>query len=159
VVYAAFVAGLVIAGRRGQARALAGFVPDCVVLVKRLLGDRRVPRSRKVGLLLLVAYLASPIDLVPGIIPFAGQLDDAAVALLGLRFALRGLPPEVRAEHLEAVGIAERDLDHDLVTVRQGAGWLARRGGKLALRGGRAVGRTAWRVARGAARGAVRRIP
>jgi hypothetical protein len=98
------------------------------------------------------AYLASPIDLVPGIIPFAGQLDDAAVALLGLRFGLRGLPPDARDEHLQAVGIGEADLDDDLATVRQGAGWLARRGGRLALRGGRAVGRTAWRLARGAGR-------
>jgi uncharacterized membrane protein YkvA (DUF1232 family) len=114
--------------------------------------DGRLTRRRRAVVLGAAAYLASPIDLVPGIIPFAGQLDDAAVALLGLRFAIRGLPAEARAERLSTVGIAEADLDHDLVTVRQGAGWLARRGGRLALRGGRAVGRAAWRLARGAGR-------
>jgi hypothetical protein len=31
------------------------FIPDCLVLVKRLLGDARVPRRRKALLLLLVA--------------------------------------------------------------------------------------------------------
>ncbi len=138
--------------------ALVRRFPAYARLAWRLSRDERLGRGRRAAMLGAAAYLASPIDLVPGIIPFAGQLDDAAVALLGLRFALRGLPPPVRAEHLGAVGIAESDLDHDLATVRQGAGWLARRGGRLALRGGRAVGRTAWRVARGAARGAARRM-
>ncbi len=41
-VWAAFVAALLLTGRRADARALATFVPDCVVLFRRLLGDRRV---------------------------------------------------------------------------------------------------------------------
>ena len=89
--YALFVAGLAVAGRRSQARALAGVVPDCIVLVKRLLGDPRVPRGRKLALGLLVAYLAMPIDLVPDFIPVAGQLDDMVVAWLAVRVALRAL--------------------------------------------------------------------
>src|SRR4051812_34810873 len=39
LVYAAFVAALALAGRRGDARAVAGFIPDCIVLLHRLLGD------------------------------------------------------------------------------------------------------------------------
>lgn len=139
--------------------ALVRRFPAYARLAWRLGRDERLTRGRRAAVLGAAAYLASPIDLVPGIVPLAGQLDDAAVALLGLRFALRGLPPEVRGEHLAAVGIAEADLDRDLVTVRLAVGWLARRGGdlargggRLALRGGRAVGRTAWRVARGTAR-------
>jgi hypothetical protein len=46
VVYAAFVAALVLARRRGEARMLATFIPDCIVLVSRL-GDPRAPRRRK----------------------------------------------------------------------------------------------------------------
>ena len=134
--------------------ALLRRFPSYARLAWGLSRDGRLARGRRAAVLGAAAYLASPIDLVPGIIPFAGQLDDAAVALLGLRFALRGLPAEARAEHLAAAGISEAELDHDLVTVRQGAGWLARRGGRLALRGGRAVARTAWRVATGAARAA-----
>ena len=103
------------------------------------------------------AYLASPIDLVPGIIPLAGQLDDAAVTLLGLRFALRGLPAPEQAVHLSAVGLAAGDIGTDLATVGAGAGWLARRSGRLAVRGGRAIGRIAWGAARGGARGVLRR--
>src|SRR3954453_19265744 len=46
VVYAGFVGGLALAGRRNDARALAGFIPDCIVLFRRLLGDSRLPRRR-----------------------------------------------------------------------------------------------------------------
>ncbi len=87
--YVLFVLGLLVLGRRSDARALAGFVPDCVVLFKRLLGDRRIPRARKLWLAALMVYLASPIDLVPDFIPVAGQLDDAILVALVLRAVLR----------------------------------------------------------------------
>ena len=67
--YFGVVIGLLLAGRREDARALAGFIPDCVVLVRRLMGDPGMPRRHKWLLGGLVAYLASPVDLVPGFIP------------------------------------------------------------------------------------------
>jgi uncharacterized membrane protein YkvA (DUF1232 family) len=90
VVYAAFVVGLVLVGRRGDARAFATFIPDCIVLVTRLAHDPRVPRRRKLLLFALVAYLALPFDLVPDFIPVAGQLDDAIIVALVLRSLVRG---------------------------------------------------------------------
>jgi uncharacterized membrane protein YkvA (DUF1232 family) len=84
-VWGSLVLLLVAVGRRSDARALATFIPDCVVLVSRLAHDRRVPRRRRLLLLGLVGYLASPIDLVPDFIPVAGQLDDAIVVGLVLR--------------------------------------------------------------------------
>jgi len=95
--YAVFVAWLVLVGRGGDARALATFIPDCVVLVTRLARDPRVPRRRKLLLLGLVVYLASPLDLVPDFIPVAGQLDDAIVVALVLRHVVRaGGEPLIR---------------------------------------------------------------
>ena len=67
--YALAVGMLVALGRRGDARALAGFIPDCVVLVGRLAADPRVPRRAKLLLALLAGYLALPFDLVPDFIP------------------------------------------------------------------------------------------
>jgi uncharacterized membrane protein YkvA (DUF1232 family) len=98
VVYAAFVVALVLAGRRGDARALATFIPDCIVLVTRLSRDPRVPRRRKLLLLALVGYLALPIDLVPDFIPVAGQLDDAIIVALVLRSLVRAGGEEVIRE-------------------------------------------------------------
>ena len=89
VVYAGFVLWLVAVGRREEARSLATFIPDCIVLVTRLSRDPRVPRRRKLLLLALVGYLALPIDLVPDFIPVAGQLDDALIVALVLRHFIR----------------------------------------------------------------------
>jgi uncharacterized membrane protein YkvA (DUF1232 family) len=97
--YAAAVLALVVAGRRTEARALAGFIPDCVVLVRRLLSDERVPRSRRLLLWALIGYLILPIDLVPDFIPVAGQLDDAILVALVLRGVLRAAGPELLDEH------------------------------------------------------------
>jgi uncharacterized membrane protein YkvA (DUF1232 family) len=99
VLYAALVVVLVVRGRRGDARAVAGFVPDCVVLFGRLLRDPAVPRRRKLLLALLLVYLASPIDLIPDFIPVAGQLDDAILVGLGLRAVLRGAGDDVVRRH------------------------------------------------------------
>jgi uncharacterized membrane protein YkvA (DUF1232 family) len=99
VVYSLAVALLALAGRGGDARALASFVPDCVVLVKRLIGDPRVPRRRKLLLAALAVYLASPIDLVPDFVPVAGQLDDAIVVALALRAIVRAGGDDLLTEH------------------------------------------------------------
>jgi uncharacterized membrane protein YkvA (DUF1232 family) len=98
-VYAALVAGLALAGRRGDAGALATFMPDCLVLMRALLGDLRVPTRSKVMVVALLAYLAMPFDLVPDFIPIAGQLDDAIVLALVLRSLLRSGGPELVREH------------------------------------------------------------
>jgi uncharacterized membrane protein YkvA (DUF1232 family) len=97
--YLLFVAGLFIAGRRTAARALVGFIPDCLILLRRLVADDCVPRRRKLVLFALVAYLAMPIDLVPDFIPVAGQLDDAIIAALALRYVLRAEGPGLLREH------------------------------------------------------------
>jgi uncharacterized membrane protein YkvA (DUF1232 family) len=98
-VYALFIGVLVLVGRHTAARALAGFIPDCVILLRRLLGDERVPRRRKYVLVALVAYLVMPFDLVPDFIPVAGQLDDVIIAAVALRFALRSGGPQLLEEH------------------------------------------------------------
>jgi uncharacterized membrane protein YkvA (DUF1232 family) len=88
--YIVCVAALIAAGRREAARALAGFIPDCAVLVGRLARDRRISRARRAALFIVLGYLAIPIDLVPDFLPGIGQLDDAVVLGLALRLLLRG---------------------------------------------------------------------
>jgi uncharacterized membrane protein YkvA (DUF1232 family) len=99
VLYLGFVGVLLLGGRRADARALVGFVPDCVVLLRRLLHDARVPRARKLLVVALVGYLAMPIDLIPDVIPVAGQLDDALLVALVLRRVLKGAGPALVREH------------------------------------------------------------
>jgi uncharacterized membrane protein YkvA (DUF1232 family) len=89
LLYAVFLGWLVAMGRRADARALATLIPDCIVLVGRLVRDPRVSRGRKLLLFALIGYLALPFDLVPDFIPVAGQLDDAIVVALVLRSLVR----------------------------------------------------------------------
>jgi uncharacterized membrane protein YkvA (DUF1232 family) len=95
--YSLFVGCLVLAGRSEDARAVAMFVPDCIVLITRLAREPRVPRRRKLLLLALAGYLALPFDLVPDFIPIVGELDDAIVVALVLRYFVRsGGEPLIR---------------------------------------------------------------
>jgi len=96
--YLAIVLAFVLAGRREDARALAGFVPDCVVLLTRLVRDPRVPRRSKVLVAALLPYLALPFDLIPDFIPVVGQLDDAILVALVLRRVVLRTDPELLRE-------------------------------------------------------------
>jgi len=99
LLWLALVVALLLVGRREEARALAGFIPDCIVLISRLVHDERVPRRRKLLLVALVGYLALPFDLVPDFIPIAGQLDDVLVVALVLRRFLRSGGDRLVREH------------------------------------------------------------
>ena len=91
--YLLFVAGLLLAGRGEEARVVVRLIPDCLVLARGLLGDREVPLRCKLALAGLVAYLASPIDLVPDFLPVVGVLDDAILVVLTLRWIVRTAGP------------------------------------------------------------------
>jgi uncharacterized membrane protein YkvA (DUF1232 family) len=99
LLYGLFLLALLVAGRRADARAWAGFIPDCVVLFSRLVRDPRVPLPSKVLLGALIGYLALPFDLVPDFIPVIGVLDDAIVVALVLRVVLRAGGPELVRAH------------------------------------------------------------
>jgi uncharacterized membrane protein YkvA (DUF1232 family) len=74
-------------------------LPDLVRLVRRLAADRSLPRGVRVRLWLLLAYLLSPVDLVPDVIPVLGYADDVVVVALALRSVVRaaGAPAVQRA--------------------------------------------------------------
>jgi uncharacterized membrane protein YkvA (DUF1232 family) len=102
--YVAFVLVLLVLGRKTDARAWAGLVPDCVVLFARLLKDPRVPRRHKFLLAALVAYLSMPLDLIPDFLPVVGALDDAIIVAVILRTLFRGAGPGLIREHWPGPG-------------------------------------------------------
>ena len=70
-----------------------------LVAMSRAARDPRTPWPARIIILLVVAYAASPIDLIPDFIPVLGLVDDLIIVPLGLALALRMTPPAVIAEH------------------------------------------------------------
>ncbi len=124
--------------------AMVRHLPSYARLAWALARDPHLSRARRAAVLAGAAYVISPIDFVPGIIPVVGQLDDMLIALGVIKLALNGLKPEFRAQRLAAAGLTQRDLDADLRTTGAIAGWLARSSVRIGVR----VGRGAFDVAR-----------
>ena len=97
------VAVMFIAGRKeSESATLADamrLVPDVIRLVRRLAADPALPRGVRIRLLLLVAYLISPIDLIPDFIPVVGYADDAIIVAWVLRSVTRAAGPEALDRH------------------------------------------------------------
>lgn len=72
-----------------RARELVRVVPDLVRLLRAMIADRTLPIDVRVVLLALVAWIVSPIDLVPEFVPVIGPLDDVVVAMLAIRYVRR----------------------------------------------------------------------
>ena len=82
----------------GLLKELAGFLPACVTLARRLRADPRVPFKAKAAVVLAGLWVLSPIDLLPEFLPIIGPLDDVVVVALALRYAARRVPREVLLE-------------------------------------------------------------
>jgi uncharacterized membrane protein YkvA (DUF1232 family) len=82
----------------GLLKDLAGFLPACVTLARRLRADPRVPFKAKVAVVLAGLWVLSPIDLLPEFLPVIGPLDDVVVVALALRYAARRVPRQVLLE-------------------------------------------------------------
>ena len=103
LVWLLLVGWLLHAARREQdparLRDALRLVPDVVRLVRRLAADPSLPTGLRVRLGLLLVYLASPLDLVPDVIPVIGYADDAIVVAIVLRAVVRRAGPEALDRH------------------------------------------------------------
>lgn len=80
-------------------RDLASLVPNLLKLLTRLVRDPRVPRRSKLLIGGLVAYLASPVDLVPDFIPGLGMADDVLLAVYAVNHLIEKAGEDVVLEH------------------------------------------------------------
>src|SRR5688572_13381217 len=69
---------------KDRMRGFLMFLPNLVILLGRLLKDARVPMAEKALFVAAIVYVISPIDLIPDIFPFIGQVDDLYVVALTL---------------------------------------------------------------------------
>jgi len=101
LVVIAFWAALFIGARLvppGRTREFVAFAPNCVILIRRLRSDHRLPLRGRLALGATLAYLVSPVQAIPNIIPVIGQTDDIVILMAALRYTCRHLPrPDVEA--------------------------------------------------------------
>ena len=74
-------------------------MPDVLRLLRRLVADRTLPRGVRVRLILLLAYLASPVDLIPDFVPVLGYADDVLIVAAVLRSVARRAGLEALRAH------------------------------------------------------------
>lgn len=101
VVVAAWAVVVLILAAVGwrKAREFASILPNLLRLLRDLGRDDRLPRLSRLLLLVALAWIASPIDLIPEFIPILGPLDDILVVTLVLRHLVRRAGPAIVAEH------------------------------------------------------------
>src|SRR5262245_6084459 len=90
-----------------RARLLRTLVSHARLAV-RLIREPSVPLLVKAVPVLAAAYVVSPIDIVPDVIPILGQLDVLTVVLFGLDAFLRISPPTAVGFHRDAIASGRR---------------------------------------------------
>jgi uncharacterized membrane protein YkvA (DUF1232 family) len=105
---------------KSRMKNLLMFVPNMVLLCARLLTDPRVPRTEKALVAGAIIYALIPLDLIPDMIPFVGQVDDAYLIAITLLRLTDRTDPSVLREHWNGGG--------DIVQLVESAAMLA---GKL----------------------------
>ncbi len=60
--------------------------------------DERTPNGAHLMSSIVLAYVLSPIDLIPDFIPVIGYLDDVLIIALGIKLAIKWIPAELLAE-------------------------------------------------------------
>jgi len=74
-------------------------IPNFLKLLGRLARDPRVSRLDKGLVLATVAYILMPLDLIPDLIPFLGQVDDIYLLALALDRLLHNAGIDVLLDH------------------------------------------------------------
>ena len=75
---------------KGRLGSFLMFLPNLVILLGRLIKDSRVPTAEKALFAAAILYVISPLDFIPDVFPFIGQVDDLyVVALVLLRLINR----------------------------------------------------------------------
>ena len=88
--------------RTGARRSLMGAirqVPAYIRLMIGLMGDGRVSRIDRFFVIAAAAYMISPLDFIPDIIPFFGEADDIFLVVLALQRLIDNTGRRVLLDH------------------------------------------------------------
>lgn len=91
-------------GLKSRMQNFLMFLPNMVVLLGRMLKDVRVPTAEKALFLAAIVYVISPLDFIPDVFPFIGQVDDIYVVALTLLRLINRTDATVVREHWSGGG-------------------------------------------------------
>ena len=80
------------------------FLPNLLLLSARLMVDSRVPVKERLLVAGAIAYAIMPLDLIPDMIPFVGQIDDVYLISLTLLRLMTVTDAAVVREHWKGGG-------------------------------------------------------
>ncbi len=80
------------------------FLPNMLRLLGKLLTDARVPMAEKALFAAAIVYVIVPLDLIPDVFPFIGQIDDLYLVALTLLRLLNRTDEAVVRQHWEGGG-------------------------------------------------------
>ncbi len=80
------------------------FLPNMVKLLGKMMADKRVPLTEKALLVGAIVYVISPLDFIPDIFPFIGQVDDIYLVALVLLRLLNQTDEQVVRENWDGGG-------------------------------------------------------
>src|SRR4026209_301215 len=79
-------------------------IPNLLLLSARLMADPRVPAKERLLVAGAVVYAFIPLDFIPDMLPFIGQVDDAYLIGLTLLRLMSVTEPRVVREHWRGGG-------------------------------------------------------
>lgn len=74
-----------------------------IQLIYTAMRDSRTPWYAKLSCFLTLAYLISPIDLIPDFIPVIGLIDDVILLPIAIALILKMIPDEIMNESMIAI--------------------------------------------------------
>jgi uncharacterized membrane protein YkvA (DUF1232 family) len=79
-------------------------IPNLLLLSARLMVDPRVPAKERLLVAGAIVYAFMPLDFIPDMLPFVGQVDDAYLIALTLLRLMTVTDPRVVREHWRGGG-------------------------------------------------------
>jgi len=89
---------------RSRMKNLLLVIPNLLLLCARLMVDSRVPTKERLLVAGAIVYAFAPLDLIPDMLPFVGQVDDAYLIGLTLLRLMTVTEPRVVREHWRGGG-------------------------------------------------------
>jgi uncharacterized membrane protein YkvA (DUF1232 family) len=74
-------------------------IKHLIAFIKAVAEDSRIPDRDKRVLLILLALIASPIDIIPDWIPIFGMLDDIVIIAIVMDYLFNQLDQEILLSH------------------------------------------------------------